>query len=801
MKGDNDFISIVKGALLHDIGKVVQRAHTDPTAKTHMEWGYGWLKEHLGEETVAIAALAHHYTRDDDYAFNSNTGLIWYQSDNLASKERKGKEKLEESKWHSEIALASPFSRIRNPNNLSEKPPLTFLPLRESKAIPEVLEEEPVITRKDYEAILKAFESDLKKADNRPHSIEFLLMLLEKHLSRVPSITMRIYSGLSREEVKDKHPDISMYDHSKLTAAIAGCMCHYYRETYPEKWDNNQLLKEEILNIPEDTKPYLLIGGDISGVQRFIYTITSKGALKSLKGRSFFLELLAEHIISELLTRLNLTRCNLLFAGGGHFYILSYHTSFSIYTLKEVKKEIDNHLFKEFAGTLQLHLESVPFHPEGFKDASGIWTELSRRLERSKKQKWQGRMDELLRPQMPHEDCLTQSCEVCFREDISLIELDIGEDVLKVCDPCLKQYQLGKMLISISKRDYPVLYKFDTEPVDNYIEINRSYYQLKKKEDSEAHKSAVAVYRINDFEARNYSHPKSIHLPIGIYQHEEFNELTDVSSIFGVKRIGVLRMDVDNLGRIFSQAVPEEDRTFSRMASISRWLNNFFKYYLNDVVEGKTLDEVSEVVKERDVREKGRRVSIVYSGGDDVFLIGHWLDVTEGAFDIERCFKRYTGNPFITISGGIALDHEKHPVYQYAREAGEAEDLAKVCKDSITLFGKDFKWTEALRIVERVKLFCRFLTFKDTHLVTDEEKLPTTFFYRLLSLARRFNEEGVLVLPKAAYLMSRARLKDSKEDNMRIKDIVMNTNKNEWKVTEAAALWVLMLMRKGGEER
>ena len=152
---EKEYHAVILGAILHDIGKVVQRAQDDPTIKKHTEWGYEWLKEHLNDNIAVNATIAHHYTKDDDYALTSNIGLIWYQADNLASAERKDKEKLEEGRWHSEVALASPFSRIRNPNNLDERPNITYLPLIQ-EGIPETLKKEPIITKADYKRLLDA---------------------------------------------------------------------------------------------------------------------------------------------------------------------------------------------------------------------------------------------------------------------------------------------------------------------------------------------------------------------------------------------------------------------------------------------------------------------------------------------------------------------------------------------------------------------------------------------------------------------------------------------------------------------
>ena len=73
---------------------------------------------------------------------------------------------------------------------------------------------------------------------------------------------------------------------------------------------------------------------DISGIQKFIYTINSKKALKTLRSRSFYVEMLMEHFISKLLSGCGLYRSNLIYSGGGHCYILLPNTS----KVKEIVK-------------------------------------------------------------------------------------------------------------------------------------------------------------------------------------------------------------------------------------------------------------------------------------------------------------------------------------------------------------------------------------------------------------------------------------------------------------------------------
>ena len=123
--------------------------------------------------------------------------------------------------------------------------------------------------------------------------VETFLAVARKHLSRVASAAYK------------SHPDISLYDHARSVAAIAVCL----REAH------------------QQAEPFLLIQGDISGVQSFLYKLASpdeaKNTAKRLRGRSLFLVLLAETVARYYMRALNLPPTNLLYCGGGHFSILA----------------------------------------------------------------------------------------------------------------------------------------------------------------------------------------------------------------------------------------------------------------------------------------------------------------------------------------------------------------------------------------------------------------------------------------------------------------------------------------------
>ena len=163
-----------------------------------------------------------------------------------------------------------------------------------------------------------------------------------------------------------------------------------------------------------------------------------------------------------------------------------------------------------------------------------------------------------------------------------------------------------------------------------------------------------------------------------------------------LSRLGILRMDVDNLGAILSEkAAAKYGLNFARYAAISRNLDWFFKGYLNTLHKNYQKDTL-----------------IIYSGGDDLFIIGRWREVLEFAGEIRSEFKRWTcDNPMLSISGGMSIVPGKFPVMQATKMAAKAEDAAKDhslperprTKNSFTLFDVPLHWEEEFPIVESLK--------------------------------------------------------------------------------------------------
>src|SRR5919202_223839 len=125
--------------------------------------------------------------------------------------------------------------------------------------------------------------------------------------------------------------DISLVDMARSVAAVA----------------------EALVDYPEEIQ-ISLIAGDLSGIQNFIYTVSSDGALKYLRARSFYLELVAQEIVEQLLDKLKLPRTSVIYAGGGNLYLLTPANETTKTLLQQVQTTFNEWLLKKFQAKIFL---------------------------------------------------------------------------------------------------------------------------------------------------------------------------------------------------------------------------------------------------------------------------------------------------------------------------------------------------------------------------------------------------------------------------------------------------------------
>jgi CRISPR-associated protein Csm1 len=629
--------------------------------------------------------------------------------------------------------------------------------------------------------------------------------------------------------------DIALSDLARTTAGVA-----------------TALAQIQMAGLDVETTKFLLIAGDLSGIQSFIYNISSDGALKSLRARSFFLELIVEEIVHQLLEQLQLPRSNVIYAGGGNIYILAADVPASHAAVATVRKLVNDWFAKEYQGKLFLALDSKPIPQADIGDSkfSSYWAEVTQQeLAKQKGRKFseQAQLTRLLSANPSHEPC-----KVCNRDDVvDLQPLNhLEENSVDACITCRSMFYLGTQLFKskIISRSFKepqedkyryVTMNFADRPV--YYQVWGRYTETIEQAISQAQSQSnpTNILLIDNWQLSQYKKPYISQILLGNYyqrsgigksgdgkdievQYDGFVMAEELATkAAGIDRVGYLRMDVDNLGQMFAKGLGKA-HNLPRLAGLSRQMSYFFKVYLNSLAENRQANTDPIEGFTRLSKEARPDLLFIYAGGDDLFISGAWNQIAEFACDIYQSFRAYTGdNPDITISGGISVNTSKYPLYRAAKEAGDAEGKAKDNgKDSFNLFGETFKWAHWLGRGDEEAGYFNDKNSLNTNIIELTSKLNNpdqigysrAFIRNLLILAdirdrkiESLNEQPssdtkqdltyYLHLPKLAYALSR--LPSSVRTNPNfppVQQALLNPRSSPY--FRAIATWVELLNRK-----
>ena len=745
---DEKLINLQIGALLYDIGKIVRRAGV--SSKRHSIAGADYLeKERLldvEKYKEIYDMIKYHYNEEmeENNKLNklddNSLAYIVYEADNISS----GVDRIEYDEEGEKIEVAeteglpldSIFNRLNVKKNKIEKNFKSLTYDRYNFNMPKSKTDKNKIENVEYLNVLKQLKKDLEKMKEKNIlTPENLNSVLEEKCIYFPSSSYADY------------PDVSYYDHVKLTAAVASCMYIYDAEK-----ENNEInYKDKYFKKDEREKlKFLFVSAEFTGIQNFIYTITSKIAMKSLRGRSFYLELFIEHIIDEILEALNLSRVNLVYSAGSQFYMLLPNIPETVRVLEEYKNIINDFLLKELGTSVYYEISYTGTSIEelgnglsqGIKKENKLkgilkrnFNETSRKkLNRYSQEQLEGIFDENNALNQIHSD--TKECVICKKtekEDI-LIKNSQKESNgnLEICNSCKNYIKLGKDISkSFHLRDKRAFFvekncnenndklKFPKYP-KGFVEINFKNFQTVEEVEKESDK----FYRFYSINTNYLGKGNSRNIKVGNYNVKsknkenslvEFEEL--VKKAKGIERLAVLRADIDNLGTLFRTGFEDKEYIsksgekepykfvrFSKTVVLSRYLSDFFKRAINLILERKSLifeknelfKEYCNVITERiEESKEERNIVLVYSGGDDVFAIGTWNDIIEFSVDLRTAFKEFSSDR-VTLSAGIGFFDENYPIFQMAQKTGELEKLAKSynegksgksTKDAVTLFG------------------------------------------------------------------------------------------------------------------
>lgn len=766
-----------------------------PDIKKQISYPFAsWAAGNMGEETDSLinAAAFHHQPQ---------TFLQWIIAcaDRLASgferdefEQYNQAEELNADK-HTHITarmqvLLEKISLTNQPVKAEYRYPLVplspqaLMPVKKSEAQPANNE----AGRKEYRQLWQGFLQALQRQtgeDAIPQSHKQRLSLWLDHFDTLwLTFTQAIPSATAAKKPNGGFmsipADVSLYDHAKTTAALAVALWRWHQE-------RQHTGKEAIRGIKStsdyDQDKFLLIQGDMFGIQNFIFQTggsTGKFSSKLLRGRSFYVSLMAECAAVQVLETLSLPTTSQVTNAAGKFTILAPNTPSVLASLKKLREKFDAWGLSATQGRVGIGLAWTQAKPQDFlTNASespafaNLLNKLFAELEVQKYQRlslWQADRpsvltdyaDKFLQGEVCQVDGVSPAVDTLHGVAVGQLAKDqiaIGEalankqrvlitqqklaggltgDILglyvhfapeeEISGRYAKEVSSGNLLrcwdFSLPQSaDQPLWQGYARRYINGYVarfsseDLYASEGRYKQFEEELYFSATGTISSLDAIKSFNHLACED-RLPTDKY----FNPISDVTAAenwLGTPALHALKGDIDDLGAIFHKGY--ERPNFAKMAALSRQVNAFFAIYLPWL----TAKEFSNTYT-------------VFAGGDDFFLIGPWRSQMQLAARMQQEFSRYVAhNEEIHFSAGFYLTKAGLPLQHLATGAEELLSAAKAYinphtgqeKNAVTCFGYSLSWQEFNQ------LLIEAAWLKE---ISRSKGLSTGFVYGLLDLAK-----------------------------------------------------------------
>lgn len=584
--------------------------------------------------------------------------------------------------------------------------------------------------------------------------IEGIALIPPGHVSQLPlwldhfdSLWMSVAHAIPSATATGSRPDVSLYDHSRTTAALAVAL---WREL-----EATQLNEEQIAALLRDREDgwqrpsFRLILGDLAGIQDFVFAngaSVTRQAAKLLRGRSLGVALLTEAAALSTLEAFDLPPTSVVLAAAGKFLIVAPNLPDADVRLDSLRTRFDDWFIRELQGRTGIAIASVQASCADL--ARGRFNQclgqLYGELEVRKLQRF-----DLCKPQAPGvlgntlhafergacelDERLPADSAVAHRSRLSETMVKLGESLVR-----------GGRL-AITRAPLP-----DALPLD-FLGWSLAFTDSHggSKALTEASRSGNLV-RLLDFSAAEIGGEIwhgcarrffSGYIPVTDDAEGRrpvtFDELGEAAlaadtsgAVTGLRALGVIKGDVDDLGQIFSRGL--QSASFARWASLSRSMNAWFALRLPWLLASDP---------------QLRQIYTVFAGGDDFFLVAPWNTAAVAAGRLRADFSRYVANPAVHFSLGIAVVRPKVPVRALADHAEAALALAKSHRDAqgktrknaCALFDQAVAWEDWDALLgdrDSVLAAIREAEAALTALADEAGPLSTQYLYAMIGLAQ-----------------------------------------------------------------
>ncbi|MBL8150153.1 MAG: type III-A CRISPR-associated protein Cas10/Csm1, partial [Blastocatellia bacterium] len=445
-------------------------------------------------------------------------------------------------------------------------------------------------------------------------------------------------------------------------------------------------------------------------------------------------------IVIRILKTLNWNDSHIVLCNAGKFVLRGS-------TLNEDQQKLVNFIHKEIDEWLmsETRAELKFFLAIDTKSSNEVesYSKVMKKLDREKRQAWkntvisesQWQVEKLVLKALGH------PCQICHRGEAKFEDDDDGT-ISRVCARCHDDREIGKKLPSakwavVSDNQLDKSFSICGSHVtflttESNINQTDSLISLEGKQNNLQHKSIFLSRRL----AR--------HIPTANNQPIEFVELAEKST--GDKLLGVLKMDGDKMGLHISKLLQNETQ-LKPLKNFSEECDRFFSQVINSKTESTFKDSIYTV----------------FSGGDDLLLVGSWDILLDFAGNIQSRFFKQFNTRSLSLSGGFALIKPKRPIKFAVMKAEELlEDAKQISgldailktetksegRDQIAAFGQIWKWKNHKKIVDSAKQLTKWIS---------SGVMERGWLYTLLRLAemRQNSSEEAIATARLAYHVAR----------------------------------------------
>ncbi len=415
----------------------------------------------------------------------------------------------------------------------------------------------------------------------------------------------------------------------------------------------------------------------------------------------------------------------------------------------------------------------------------------------------------------------TNTCFLCYRDKFLIGQPLTKAKYVAFAKGILTDDEKNKKIIIFSDckddKDNSITYYID---LLNEAKTHKDYYLIYDLSQSSKNSSKFSAikplnkYYANHVPADNKGNCYSFEYITtwSRWKKDEDKNDSETKNEFGSDLLGVMKADIDNLGLIFSKGFENPKRadtaddidrkTVSRFLTLGRMIELFFSGWMKDIMEksGKEfiIEELTGIdginkagiksyLKAKDIDFS--HIYTVYSGGDDMILVGPWETMIIFSIFFNLQFRKYTSNnKYITISAGLAFVKPKHPIASAIKQADELLERSKSKgKNNVTLFGTTIKWEKLPKLID-------FFLFLNEKTNDKNSKISPAFLYRIneyhcmaLNFVNKGKIEGLKYLSMLSYDIGRnivdwtkdGKIKNGKEDQKGLNALFLDKPGND----------------------